>query len=90
MFGSRSGEIPSSIMDASLCGLMCGPVCEALYWEHWWRRQQQQLVAAGGADGTDAAGSPTLMAYGAERTTLLQKEPIKDRNGGKKLDLGLE
>lgn len=37
-------------------------------------------VAAGGADGTDAAGSPMPTAYGAERRTL---EPIKDRNGEK-------
>lgn len=42
-------------------------------------------VAAGGADGTDAAGSPMPAAYGAERRTL---EPIKTEME-KKVDLGL-
>lgn len=34
-------------------------------------------------DGTDAAGSPTPTAHGAERTTLVQIEAIKDRNSEK-------
>lgn len=41
-------------------------------------------VAAGGADGTDAAGSPMPTAYGAERRTQVQIEPINDRNGREK------
>lgn len=40
-------------------------------------------VAAGGADGTDAAGSPTPTAYGAERRMELI-EAIKDGNGEKR------
>lgn len=40
-------------------------------------------VAAGAVDGTDAAGSSMPTAYGAERRILVQREPIKDKNGEK-------
>lgn len=50
-----------------------------------WKQQQQLVAAAAAAGGADAAGSPTLTAAGAERMILLQKEPMKDRNGGKRV-----